>query len=585
MGRLIEPKNQHLAEVFQLIAIALASLALAGCDEPNGTDADADGDTDVSTDGDGDADDVEDADGDADAETVEDADLDEDPDADEDVATPVAIGVNLSRVGAWSQEFVDMARASQAFQAIGGGDVPVDGHGWPTTDAMTVVFDVRPFSAWTGTIDDPARFTPDMEGTYLVSFTGEASVDETESDAVTVENVVYDSGSNRTTCDLVVPAAADEWNNVALLEFTGTSGGIRDLRITRPGYSHDTTQVFNEPFLDAARYASFDAIGFVNWLRPSDSNPDHPARREWSSRASVDDASWAGNGSGNEQGVPWEIVIALANELDRDIWINVPVAASDDYVTELATLLETSLDPGVNLYVEYSSEVWRPGQTQHVWNNTEATAAGLSPIESYAERSVEISRLFAGVFGASAINDRVRVVLAWNLSDERPDHAYREGLEHIRDLFGPPGDDLYGLAGGAFTYAVSAPADATVDDLLALLTERSDARVANMTLVRLVADDFALPGGVLAYRGGPELGTGDPATVENSILAARSEGMRDFIIHDLEDNWFGGGGGLFMFSVLCAPYYRHRAHGLTDDIRDPDRNHQFEALRGLLGDL
>jgi hypothetical protein len=382
-----------------------------------------------------------------------------------------------------------------------------------------------------------------------------------------------------------VPESADEWSNVALLEFTDTDGGISDLRIIRPGYAHDTTQTFHGPFLDALRYASFDSIGFARWTRTNDNNPVHPNRTEWSDRAQQDAATFESGAPEHEVGVPWELVIALANEVDRNVWVNVPVAASDGYVTGLATLLESTLDPALRIYVEYSYEVWNDMFPQYDWHRLEAAAAGLNERQAFARRTVEISRIFADVFGADAINDRVRVVLAWQIGGERPDYAYREQLEFIETTFGPPAEEIYALAGGEFTYARDAAPDAEEPALLSSLTAFSDNAVATRTLVRLVADDFGLPGGLVAYAGSPSLGTGDTTNIANRILAARSEGMRDYILHDLGDNWFARGGGLFMFSVLCAPYTRYQTYALTDDITQPDRNYQFEAIRLLLGDL
>lgn len=42
----------------------------------------------------------------------------------------------------------------------------------------------------------------------------------------------------------------------------------------------------------------------------------------------------------------------------KDIWINIPHAADDEYVTNLAKLIKDKLDPSLKVYVEYSNEVW-----------------------------------------------------------------------------------------------------------------------------------------------------------------------------------------------------------------------------------
>lgn len=59
-----------------------------------------------------------------------------------------------------------------------------------------------------------------------------------------------------------------------------------------------------------------------------------------------------------------ESFIALANALHRDLWICVPVRAvsancdATDWAYRCGDMLNTTLDPGLKVYVEYSNEVW-----------------------------------------------------------------------------------------------------------------------------------------------------------------------------------------------------------------------------------
>ena len=89
--------------------------------------------------------------------------------------------------------------------------------------------------------------------------------------------------------------------------------------------------------------------------------------------------------------------------LQKDIWINVPVAASDDYVRELALLLRDNLDPNLHIYVEYSNEVWNWDFSQAHWNLAYADQHGLTYIEAYAHRTAEIALIFEEVFGPKSL--------------------------------------------------------------------------------------------------------------------------------------------------------------------------------------
>lgn len=44
--------------------------------------------------------------------------------------------------------------------------------------------------------------------------------------------------------------------------------------------------------------------------------------------------------------------------MGKNMWVNIPHLASDDFITKLATLIKTTLRPDLKVYVEYSNEVW-----------------------------------------------------------------------------------------------------------------------------------------------------------------------------------------------------------------------------------
>lgn len=82
----------------------------------------------------------------------------------------------------------------------------IDANFWPTEDAGLILFDLK-----------------NSEGTYKVSFTGKASSIEIGYNSPgTIQNIVYTTATNTTTCDMMVV------NSGALyLQFTGTNGGIK----------------------------------------------------------------------------------------------------------------------------------------------------------------------------------------------------------------------------------------------------------------------------------------------------------------------------------------------------------------------
>jgi hypothetical protein len=147
------------------------------------------------------------------------------------------------------------------------------------------------------------------------------------------------------------------------------------------------------------------------------------------------------------KGASWEYAVQLANETQTDMWINIPVNASPDYITKVADLIRygsdgtnpytspqanpvyQGLDPNLKVYVEYSNEVWNPVFSQSQANASGAMAevrAGGSPLNydgstdasvwaqrRVAEKIVQISNLFRGVFGDAQMGSRLRPVLEW----------------------------------------------------------------------------------------------------------------------------------------------------------------------------
>ncbi len=58
---------------------------------------------------------------------------------------------------------------------------------------------------------------------------------------------------------------------------------------------------------------------------------------EWVNRTKTSYRTYTSNG------VAWEEVIRLANTLAKNVWINIPHLASDDYIQQLAQLFYNNL--------------------------------------------------------------------------------------------------------------------------------------------------------------------------------------------------------------------------------------------------
>lgn len=147
-------------------------------------------------------------------------------------------------------------------------------------------------------------------------------------------------------------------------------------------------QIFNPDWL--ARLRGVRGLRFMDWMQTNDSTLARAA-----DRPKPGDYTWA------RQGVPMEIMIALANELDADPWFNVPHLAEDALIRDMADLAAKGLEPGRVAHVEYSNEVWNWQFAQARWAEEQGKALwgqDQTWVQFYARRAAEVADIWAEVF-------------------------------------------------------------------------------------------------------------------------------------------------------------------------------------------
>jgi hypothetical protein len=282
-------------------------------------------------------------------------------------------------------------------------------------------------------------------------------------------------------------------------------------------------------------------------------------------------------------------MIELANLIKKDIWINIHISCSEDYVRNLAEMLQNQLDPAINIYVENSNEVWSPTHMTHgPYNAAQAGANGISFDQNYARRCVELSNLFKEIFGAGAINKRIRVICAGQA------HYFGRSTQHLNYIssrFGAPGNFIYALSIALYFGSVNdwgTPEQITEGMIVSIDRSihdpaRDDYRPAFIQL----AKTWGLAGGCTAYEGGPSDMTGlgaDISNLDNIIRANRLEAMRDVMVYNYGPGWFDIGGGVACQFTIYSGYNRYGCWGLTDDYTIPDRNFKMAAMRDMVGE-
>ena len=531
---------------------------------------------------------------------------------------PGRLGVEAS-----GDAFVDLARQCYRWEkndGHGGWSTlkreDVDAHGWPTSDCHWVL-DARPCAEWAGQIDDPEAYRIDLSGLYHGTFAGKAKLGVGAGSSF-LGKQTYDTASNRTTFELTLPKPGPN-HGLVVLEFKETqrntgspvNTGISGFRLIRPGYSADTKQVFTSAYLACLKSAAFSTIRFMAVTNTNGNvqwGKDHTRLQSWNNRKVVEDASVeAMDTLDKKDGWPWEDVIGLCNQANMDAWINIPIAADDDYIFHLAVQLKSTLKPTLNIYIEHSNEVWTFGFIQYAWNKAKAKEEVKEGSARYdfdqvnneeiwaqrrhAQRVRDAVEVFGGVFGKESINKRVRGVLAGITPD--PAGFFVCGrlagmLDYLKTTNGDPKNYLYAISIPAYYGGKAASGDtgtenASVDQILTGMKANVEQTKKDRAAVVGLAKRFELPGGYCAYESGPDIGGGRTSNVANRIRAIRDGGQKDIYKANLADAFWGVGGNLAMQFTLSGSYSRYGAWGLTDDVSKPDRSALFQAARDLVG--
>ena len=156
---------------------------------------------------------------------------------------------------------------------------------------------------------------------------------------------------------------------------------------------------------------------------------------KWDERAKMNDAVWGGSARTphtRRNGVPVEVVVALANALNRDMWVNMPHAATDEYVYKFAEYVYKNLNSNLKTYVEYSNETWNSGFLSHFYVQKRGIELGYNTVPPefngyrdeeyfarlrfYSRRAVEMFAIWKDAFGGS--NQRLVRVLGTNQGDK-----------------------------------------------------------------------------------------------------------------------------------------------------------------------
>jgi hypothetical protein len=312
-----------------------------------------------------------------------------------DTFTPVTnpnLAMGLAGVNDWSvqQPFLNVMKTARnwtghlpgqwggfEYDALLAGGY-LDARGWPrrlppeVTGVSTLILTHLPQDA------------AGMAGPYVLTYQGKGTlvVDGRAQNVVaTPERVTFDYSPG-------------EGSVVLTITTTDPADPLRDIVVVRADRAAALAagDLFNPDWL--ARLKGVQGVRLMDWMATNNATFSAVADRPM-----PDDFTFSNNG------VPIEVMVALANTLDADPWFTLPHAAADDLVRFYATYTKANLEPARKAWVELSNEVWNGQFTQAAWAADQAKARwgdDKAGVQYYALRASQVADIWADVFGADA---------------------------------------------------------------------------------------------------------------------------------------------------------------------------------------
>ena len=478
--------------------------------------------------------------------------------------TPTDIGVNLNFNSAYNGEYtwVDVHNLFNSWgpagDPSGGGPsgVAVNSDNYPLAPASAAV-----------------RLSYYPDGDYQLSYQGTGTVSFTGIGYLAGPVTTNSSGVSTGT----VVVNHDLGNGMTLiLTVTGVSATatISNFHLYSPGYGSNPTQMFTNKFLQ--KLQPFSTIRFENWNEVINSTVStwQQATPATSFLATTD------------TGVPYADMIELANESQKDMWINIPALATPNFVQNLAQLIDSNLDPNLNVYVEYSDETWASNWLEYsqvlqaAQSNPLVTATSdWSMVEQQsAYELVSIGQTFRQVFGANS--SRIRPIVAgWADSS-----SYAQvQLQFIQSNYGTPSQYVWGTAIAAY-FSLPSQDDVpglTRDQLFADMNDfLKTTYIGELLANAALAQSYDIP--LVSYEGGEGIPSANSFDYQVKQAATTDPRMYQIYVTALNDwNKYVGSTNLFMDFTFDNPYNDSEFFGALQSVTDPGD----QKYDGMLSEL
>ncbi|CAF4654787.1 unnamed protein product [Rotaria sp. Silwood1] len=347
-----------------------------------------------------------------------------------------------------------------------------------------------------------------------------------------------------------------------MLSFTSTSGpDLQNISVLQPGY--DLASKSNITNLMVTHLSRFSIIHFMDWTTTN---------------------------TNLEETIPF-----IANQLNSnvDIWINIPYGATDEYVLNVAQLMLNQLNPTINIYVEFSNELWNlifaqatanlKATNDSVLNQGDPLRLAYDNSANYwywafrriASQIKRIFDLFKIVFGQENVGPwkRIRSILAGQCVNPT---IIIQGLDYLNKVYGSPSTFLHGIAIAPYfdLSQYKTWSNLTTDQVIegfnssiqTFLPERGWSQQAPVGVHVVYAAWYGLA--VHGYEGGPDTAAGcGGCSLSAKINATRDNRMTDLCVSFLNGWYRSGFQPLNWWVTGAAQITTYTSWNLLEDMR------------------
>ncbi|MDX2194832.1 MAG: hypothetical protein NW207_00310, partial [Cytophagales bacterium] len=357
---------------------------------------------------------------------------------------------------------------------------------------------------------------------------------------------------------------------------------VEDVKIMRPGFEITETQIIHPTYMNLLN--NFTTFRYMPFLSTNSWYVDN----EYDCNSIYGDVDWNERSNANmpqsmvgTRGGSWEYVVLLSNQFNKDLWIDLPIRATNSYITNLAQFLKDNVKPNLNIYMEMGNETWNSAggfcsfrQLQQIYGNDWDAHR-----RYHAIRGKEVVDIFAGIWGWSEINNRIRMLIPGQIAYGVPGDGWAVGhsLDWMEQNHGAAAikQYFYGVAAAPYfgsqshsdVNTIIAQSQSSIDnDIFGEFSNEwwgGGAYMGNKLEGWLGrAGQYGLK--LLSYEGGPDMdytsGSGG-----NKNLAMQDPRMRDLCL-DYWNSWYSRYGYSALFNQFLATFNQSGLYTLGESM-------------------